>query len=113
MGSVFQRGDSWVIEYKNLDGRIRRESIGKRGIMTKTIAREILQKKERQVKLDQYDMLDAEIPTLADFTNDYLSYVRDTINKRSWKRDELCLRHLKAFFKYRKLSNIKSLDIDD
>ncbi len=77
MGSVFLRGESWVIEY-NLNGKTKRESIGKKGIATKTMAREILRKKEQQVKLGQYDMLDADIPTLDDFTKQYIAYKRDT-----------------------------------
>ena len=112
MGSVFKRRDSWVIEYK-LNGQIKREAVGKTGTITKTVAREILRNRERQVKLGQYDMLDAVIPTLADFAKDYLSYVRDTVKKRSWKRDELCLKHLKDFYKGRKLSDIKPQDVDD
>jgi integrase len=113
MGSVYQRGDSWVIEYRKPDGRMRRESIGKRGMMTKTIAREILQKRERNVKLGKEDMLDGEIPSLGDFAKEYLSYVRDTVKKRSWKRDELCLRHLIAFYGNRQLPNIKPQDVDE
>lgn len=36
MGSVFLRKDSWVIEYSERNGRIKRESLGKRGMVTKT-----------------------------------------------------------------------------
>lgn len=127
MGSVFLRkcrckkcregkeghGGVWAIKYRERNGRIKQESIGKRGIMTKTIAREILNKREQAVKLGQEDMLDADIPSLEDFAEEYLTYVRDTVKKRSWKRDELCLRHLKSFFKGRILSDIKSQDVDD
>ena len=112
MGSVFLRGNSWVIEYRNMYGRIHRESIGKKGAMTKTIAKEILQKRERDVKLGKEEMLNAEIPSLEDFAKEYLQYVRDISKKRSWKRDELCLRHLVEFYGDRILSMIKPKDID-
>jgi len=111
MGSVFLRGESWVIEY-NLNGKTKRESIGKKGIATKTMAKEVLKERERQVKLGQYDMLEASIPTFNNFKDEYLTYVRDTTKKRSWKRDELALRHLTDYFGKVKLSEIKPQDID-
>jgi len=39
MGSVFTRGESIVIEYKLPNGKIKRETIGKTGIVTKTMAK--------------------------------------------------------------------------
>ena len=113
MGSVFLRGDSWVMEYRERNGRIKRESAGKRGVITKTQAKAILYKREQVVKLGREGLSDSEIPSLEDFAIDYLSYVRDTLKKRSWKRDELCLRHLMEFYKGRILSDIKPQDIDD
>ena len=112
MGSVFTRGKSIVIEYKLPNGKTKRETIGKTGIVTKTMAKQILKEKERQVKLGQYDMLNREIPNLNDFADEYLTYVRDTTKKRSWKRDELALRHLTDYFGKVKLSEIKPQDID-
>ncbi len=113
MGSVYLRGGSWVVKYKDDNGNWKRKTLGQAPAMTKTMARDILRKKERQIKLGVYDMLETVIPTLADYSKDYLSYIKDTVKKRSWKRDELCLRHLKAFFGDRKLSNIKPQDVDD
>jgi integrase len=113
MGTVFLRGNSWSIEYRSNNGSIRRESVGKKGIITKTMAREILQKRERNVKLGKEDMLDSEIPNLEEFSKEYLTYVRDVTKKRSWKRDELCLRHLINFYGNRLLSTIKPQDIDE
>ena len=61
MGSIFVRtrthkggkmADYWVIEYR-VNGKPRRETVGKIGIVTKTIARELLKKRELQVKLGQ------------------------------------------------------------
>ncbi len=112
MGTVFLRGDSWVGEYKDR-GKIRRKSFGKKGIVTKTLAREILSKIEQKVKLGQYDMLDAEIPTLMEFTEDYIEYQRDVKQKRSWKKDAAHLKRWSNVFGGRRLSEISAKDIDD
>ncbi len=112
MGTVFLRGDSWVGEYKDR-GKIKRKAFGKKGIVTKTQAKEMLKKLEQRVKLGQYDMLDAEIPTLNEFAEDYLKHVRDVVKKRSWSRDLLSLKHLKDFFGDRNLSEIAPKDVDD
>jgi len=112
MGTVFKRGESIVIEYKLPNGKTKRETIGKTGVVTKTMAKQILKEKERQVKLGQYDMLNREIPNLNDFADKYLTYVRETKKKRSWKRDELALKHLKKHFSNKKLTEIEPQDID-
>jgi integrase len=85
------------------------------GVVTKSIARELLKKRELQVKLGQWEknMIGAEIPTLDEFANEYLKYVRDVVKKRSWSRDVLSLKYLKAFFGEHKLSDITPKDIDD
>ena len=112
MGSVFLRRDSWVGEYKDR-GKTKRVTFGKKGIVTKTMAREVLRRREQQVKLGQYDLLDAAIPTLSEFAEDYIKHVKDVVKKRSWSRDVLCLRYLNAFFGERKLSEITPKDVDD
>ena len=127
MGSVFLRkcrcekcregkkghGGIWVIRYTERNGRLKQEAVGKKGAMTKTIARAILENRERQVKLGREGLSESDIPTLEDFAEVYLSYVRDTVKKRSWDRDELALKHLKDFFKARMLSDISPSDIDN
>ncbi len=115
MGTVFTRGKSIVIEYKLPNGKTKRETIGKTGIVTKTMAKQILQEKERQVKLGEYGMLDVKIPTLDAFTKQYITYKKETEKKPSWKCDEQHLRiHLIPFFgRNRKLSDIKPQDVDD
>lgn len=81
--------------------------------MNKTIAREILNDIERKVKLGQHNMVKVTIPTLAEFSKNYLKHVRDVVRKRSWQRDELCLKHLLSFFGFKKLDNIHPKDVDD
>lgn len=112
MGSIFLRGDSWVGEYKDR-GKIRRIAFGKKGVVTKTMANEMLKKIEQRVKLGQYDMLDAEIPTLKGFAPEYLNHVKDVIQKRSWYRDEYGSRFFLEFYGDKKLSEITPKDVDD
>lgn len=115
MGSVFRRGDSWVIEYRERNGRIKRESLGKKGVVTKTQARLILNKREQEVMLKREGLSDAEIPTLGDFSREYIAYKKDTEKKPSWKIDEQHMRvHVIPYFgSERTLSDIKAQDIDD
>lgn len=113
MGSVFKRGDNWVIEYKKPNGRLRRESIGKIGVATKSMAREVLRQREQQIKLGQYEMLEADIPTIAQFKEEYIRHIRDVKQNRSWELAIAQLKRLEAFFDDRILSKISSSDIDN
>ena len=65
MGSVFLRGNTWVGEYKDR-GRIKREALGKKDVITKTMARAQLLEIERSIKRGQY----GETPSLKDFSMD-------------------------------------------
>jgi integrase len=58
-------------------------------------------------------MIGTQIPTLSEFTGEYIKHVRDVVKKRSWERDTFCLKYLKAVFGERKLSDITPKDIDD
>ncbi len=112
MGSVFLRGDSWVGEYKDR-GKIKRITFGKKGVVTKTMAKEMLRKMEQKVKLGQYDMLDAEIPTLRVFAKRYVQHVKDTVKSKSWYRYEYGLRRLIELHGDKKLCHITAKDADD
>ncbi len=112
MGSVFLRGDSWVGEYKDR-GKIRRKTFGKKGVITKTLAKEMLKTIERNVKLGQYDMLDADIPTLSEFAVEYIKHIRDIKQNRSWGSALHHLNRLKSTFGDRMLSQVTPKDIDD
>jgi len=112
MGTVFLRNNSWVIEYK-LNNKMKREAVGKKSLITKTQARELLKKRERQVKLGQLDMLENEIPTFKSFSKDYVHYITQINKKRSWKRDITSIDHFGNLFNDKKLSDFSSGDIDD
>ncbi len=112
MGSVFLRGESWVIEYKVPNGKIKRETIGKTGIATKAMAKQILQEKERQVKLGQYDMLEAVIPTFEEISAEYLYHQEHVKQIRSYNRTAQATSQFSKLFGARKLSEISASDID-
>ena len=102
----------WYIRYW-ADGNEKKESIGKVGEVTKAVAQTKLEERKRQVRLGQLDMIDAEIPTLQEFSEHYIIYVRDVKQNRSWKCAIQYLGHLKLSFAEKKLSQITVKDIDD
>jgi integrase len=58
-------------------------------------------------------MIQASIPYLNEFKNEYIAYVRDVKQKRSWKRDRELLDPLCKLFGNRKLSDITAKDLED
>jgi len=112
MGTVFLRNDSWVIEYKLPNRKIRRKSIGKKGIVTKTMAKDILKKIEQQVKLGQYDMSENQIPLIQEFVNDFLKYQREIKQIKSINRTIISCKHFIRILSNRKLSDYSPEDID-
>ena len=113
MGTVFLRGNSWYIEYKLTKDRKKTESVGKKTIITKTMAREILRQREQQIKLGQYEMIETDIPTITQFKDEYIRHIRDVKQNRSWELAVAQLKRLETFFDGRKLSDISSSDIDN
>lgn len=89
------------------------EAVGKAGVVTKDVALRRLAKRKQQIQLGQQNEIGATIPTLREFSNEYLTYVRDTIAKRSRRRDEISVAHLNSFFGNNKLSAITPKDILD
>jgi integrase len=101
-----------VIEFR-LNNKTKREAVGKKNLVTKTMAREVLKKREQQVKLGQLDMLDNEVPTFRSFSKNYVHYITQINKKRSWKRDITSIEHFGNLFNEKKLSEITPGDIDD
>jgi len=96
-----------------LNGKDKWKSLGEVGIITKTVAESRLHEIKKKIRLGQLNEITADIPTLEDFTDDYIEQVRYIDKKRSWKRDELCLKHLNNYFGDKKLSEITVDDIGD
>jgi len=121
MGTVFKRkrinkdGKEtfyWYLAYA-INGKRKWESAGVAGLVTKTMARELLKKREQQVKLGQWDMLEAEIPTLSAFIPKYIEHIRDIKQNRTWRKSEEHLKKLEKVFGSKKLSEINPEDIDE
>jgi len=104
--------DYWYIRYW-IDGLEKKESIGKVGEVTKAVAQTRLEERKRQIRLGQLDQIGANIPTLSEFSKQYIDYVRDVKQNRSWKCAIQYLGHLKNSFGDKKLSQITSKDVDD
>lgn len=102
----------WYIRY-TVNGKLRRESVGKVGEITKDVAHRRLNKKKSLVQQDRLGEVNTEIPTLKEITPEYLKYQKEVKQKRSWKEDERHLRGLNRLFGDKKLSQITSKDIDD
>lgn len=113
MGSVYLRGNTWVGKFKDENGIWKRKALGQKGVITKTMAREKVKGYEKMVERGEYDRLKAIIPSVKQFSKDYLNHVQHVVQKRSWQRDHLCLRHLINFFGDTKLHKIHPKDIDD
>jgi len=58
-------------------------------------------------------MINADIPTLKDFSIDYLEYKKNVNLKRSWQKDESHLKRFNNYFGNLKLSEITAKHIDD
>ena len=101
-----------TIKYK-IHGKWNSEILGRIEIIQKGEAREVLKQRERQIKLGQYGLLENGIPTLENFSEEYIKYQRDVKQKRSWQKDEAHLKRLNKIFGKKMLSDISSKDIDD
>jgi len=107
-----KKKEYWYIRY-TLNGKDKWESVGKVGDITKAVAQAKLAERKRQIALGQYEQIGANIPTLLEIRDEYLSYKKDVIRNRSWKRNENSMRHLINFFGDYKLSSITPSDIID
>lgn len=96
-----------------INGKEYKESIGKIGIVTKAQAQERLDDIKKKIRRGQFDQINVEIPTLKEFSDEYISYIRDVKQNRSWKGAVQYLNHLNPYFKDKKLSEISPKDIDD
>ena len=112
MGSVYTRGNSYVVKYKDINGEWIRKSVGRKPAMTKTMARTILNDIERKIKLGEHKLVDAIIPVLNEYAKEYVVYQRDIKQIRSHDRTKTCIEHCCVFMGHKKLSDITADDID-
>ena len=103
----------WYVEVSLPGGKKIKRSVGKVGQVTKAVARQYESELKKKIRLGQLDMVNADIPTLNDIKDEYIKYVRDVKNKRSWQRDEELLRPLCKLFGNKRLSDISTKDLEE
>jgi len=103
---------SYCVREVGPDSRLHWFSLGKVGEITKTVAEKRHREIRRKIDLGRFDELVNEIPTLSEFSKEYINYVRNVKMKRSWKKDKHSLGQLIEFFGDRKLAQITPEDID-
>jgi integrase len=103
---VFERNGHFYIRY-SANGRIIRKSIGRKGVITKTVARQVFDEEKRKARLGKLGLDKRLIPTLEAFSKEYITYQRDIKQKRSWFKD---VEHLNRFCK--ELGNLKLSEIN-
>jgi integrase len=90
----------WYIDYYVAGHRVR-----ERVSESKTQAKAVLTKRKGEIVSGTFHLNDArKTPRFEQFAVEYLTWARQ--HKRSWWRDEHSLKHLKAFFGARRLSEI-------
>ena len=112
MGSVYLRGNSYIIKYKDENGVWKRKAVGKKPAMTKTIAKAILIEIERKVMKGEHKLVSTTIPTLREYATEYVRYQRDIKQIRSYDRTKTCVEHCARAMGHKKLSDITTDDID-
>lgn len=95
------------------NGKKIKRSVGKKGIATKAMARQVEQELKRQIKLGRLGMLEADIPIFDDFIREFASYLKDIKQNRLWDVAERCMRKFGEHFGSHKLSDITSADVED
>ncbi|MGE5444458.1 MAG: hypothetical protein ACM3SR_07640 [Ignavibacteriales bacterium] len=80
--AVYERNSYWYAEVPLPNGKKLKRSVGKKGIVTKAMARQVEHELKRKVKLGQWDMFQ-DIPTFNDFIPEFVSYVRDIKQNRA------------------------------
>jgi len=106
--SVFKKGKNWYIDYY-YNGRRIREKVGP----SKKQAKDVLNKRKTQIAEKKFlDVKRNENISFSEFSNYFLENY-SKVNKRSWKRDQLSIKHLKKFFGNKKLYEITPQDIEN
>ncbi|MGE5443512.1 MAG: tyrosine-type recombinase/integrase [Ignavibacteriales bacterium] len=110
--SVYERNGYWYAEVPLPNGKKLKRSVGKKGIVTKAMVRQVEQELKRKIKLGQWDM-SQNIPNFNDFIPEFVSYLRGIKQNRAWKQAEDCVKRFGVLFGDKRLSEIKSADIED
>lgn len=103
----------WYVEVGLPNGKKIKRSIGKVGEMTKAVARQVEQDLKRKVKLGQWEMIQATIPTFNEFIPEFISYLKEIKQNRGWKGAKACVATFAKCFGSKKLSEITSANVED
>lgn len=92
----------------------KKESLGPAKEVTKSRALEALADRKKKIRQGKLDELLGVVATLGEFIPVFISHQRDTVKKRSWKRDKLSLSHVSDFFgEYKALDAVHEGDLQD
>jgi len=102
----------WYIRY-TVNKKLKWESIGKVGEVTKSVADAVLAERKKQIRLGTYDMLRADIPTVSEYKDEYYNYIKDIKQIRSHIRTKQVLYRFEKIFSSYKLNEVNSEYIDN
>lgn len=106
-----------VAEYYCIDyvvsGKRKYETVGKKGLISKYQARELLTERKRQIRLGQLGLTKTTIPTLNAFISEYTVYSRDIKRNREWEGATCAIKVFARYYGDKKLSEITPAEIDD
>jgi len=105
---VYKRGESWYLDVRHDSRRIRKKITGAR---TKSEAVAALATIKADILRGEFNFKQEKKILFNDFAKEYLVYAR--INKGSWKRDQVSLKNLNAFFVRFLLLKINPKHIED
>lgn len=101
----------WYIRY-TVNKKLKWESIGKVGEVTKAVAQAHLEERKKQIRLGTYNLMNIKVPTLNEIKNEYIQYKKDILNNRSWKKDQSHIKRWSDYLGNKLLSEITAKDID-
>jgi integrase len=112
----------WYIRYliptneRKPNGKIRyidkSEAIGPCGQVTKSMAEIVLADRLKKIHQGKLDELIVEIPTLKEFSEEHLEYLKKVKLIRSYRRSRECINHFLRAFPHKRLNEIHAEDID-
>lgn len=103
---IYKVKNIWYIDYY-CEGRRIREPASKK----EREAREMLEARKTDIKRGEFRLPGKRKIKFEKFSEEYLEYAK--INKRSWMRDDVILRHLMPHFKGMALSKINPKHVED
>jgi hypothetical protein len=106
-----------VAEYYCIDyvvnGKGKFVTVGKKGLISKYQARELLTERKRKIRLGQLGLTKATIPTLNAFIPEYTAYARDIKRNRVWEGVTHAIKVFARCYGDKRLSEITPAEIDD